>query len=64
MKKRGFRGLSAVCLGLFLLQTIGCRQETLPAARNGFALDTAVSVTIYALSGSASPGAVLDGCFE
>ncbi len=64
MKKRGFRGLSAVCLGLFLLQTIGCRRETLPAARDGFALDTAVSVTIYALSGSASPASVLDGCFE
>ena len=42
----------------------GCRRESLPASRSGFALDTAVSVTLYALSGTASPETLLDGCFE
>ena len=58
-----------VCLPVFglclaLLCASGCRRAALPAGRNGFALDTAVSITLYALAeGAPAPDALLDGCF-
>ena len=60
-----------VCLPVFglclaLLCASGCRRAALPAGRNGFALDTAVSITLYALAeGAPAPDALLDdmsGC--
>lgn len=61
--RHGFAyGAAILCLAL--LGCAGCRGKNQPAARSGFALDTAVSITLYALSADApSAEALLDGCF-
>lgn len=56
--------LPVLGLCLAMLNAAGCRQTALPAGRSGFALDTAVSVTLHALAeGASSPESLLDGCF-
>ena len=56
--------LCAAVLCLAFLGSTGCRGESQPAGRSGFALDTAVSITLYAFAdGALSSQALLDGCF-